>query len=347
MRLSLEAATSSMSPLDSRPMREVLRLGLAEGLLEADSPIPSTDGVHRIAVADVPGVATLNVGVGEQTGSRWLVFEHNAFDGPDVVGTMVQVFAREAYVQVAVDVTGTLEESRVQLIQSPATAESPGERLRLYVEWFDARTEEQLGKLSLTGESFDDLLRNHRDATLRWVVQPLLTRRLHRGVLTPASEAAWQVLGDTATPPRELVDEVSALVRQLDDESFSKRQAAQRRLREGGAKTAIVLRRIDRTGLSEEQRQALETLVAAYSGLDERTVAGLRQDPLFLLGVLYSPERPLWPFAARRLEALGAPALRIDEATSAEAVWRHADESLARLVLDHLPRTLTTRPSGP
>jgi hypothetical protein len=233
----------------------------------------------------------------------------------------------------AYDFTGIKEEMRVQLIQSPRMAESPDEVLRLYVERYEAVTEDLVGKLNLKADRFETLLQNHREETLRYVVGPIASRRMHRSLLrTPAGDA-WQVLGKSVPLPESSVRKVSELVAKLNADEFADREAAAAELKALGAVGVMALATLDQKVFSEEQRQAIETIRASYTRLTDEQLATKQNDPIFLIGVLYSDELPLWSAALKQLKR--------DEsiADDAMAVRAAGDAVLLKLIADSSPST--------
>ncbi|HRK29468.1 MAG TPA: hypothetical protein PLD59_00205 [Tepidisphaeraceae bacterium] len=335
LRRSVEAEKlrTSMLSLPVMPPRALvatITLQLAEpaGLILADSPIAASDGVHRLELTDLPGLAQINVGQAGQENARWVDFQHVEFATPDAIVTLLQVFVREDYLMIAYDFTGAREECRVQVIQAPQMAENKDEIFRLYVERFDSVTDDSLEKITLKADSLRTMLATHRDESMRYIIAPLRDRKLHRGVLRVPSEVAWQVLGASVPPPKEAEDRVATLVRKLDAEEYAERETAATELRRGGAITALILRQIDRSGLSEEQRQAVDTIISSYDRLSQEHIEQRKADPLFHLGILYGDETSLWPAAAA---ALGL-SLSKGEESDVEQIRDKADATLTSLL---------------
>ena len=88
----------------------------------------------------------------------------------------------------------------------------------------------------------------------------------------------------------------AALVRQLGDDSFAQREAADRELRAGGPAALAYLRHLDFGRLDAEQRFRIRRILeaaAAQTGDDspEQAAASLAGDPLVWLALLDRPER--------------------------------------------------------
>ncbi|MCS7032840.1 MAG: hypothetical protein NZ561_02470 [Phycisphaerae bacterium] len=342
-RQRLVESMSSLSALPPARLDEVLRLSLRDGLFEVECPLGSTGGVHRIELTDLPGLAQINCGADEQSGSRWIEWQHSEFETPEAVVTLLQVFARDNYLQIAADFVGPQRSGNMQLIQSPRNPgedSHPHEQVRLYVQSFAGSEENIIERVSLQAANFPELLRQHRSEVLRHVISPLARRKLHRAILTTPLQRAWLVL-ETADPPPQVAGRVAELVHQLNAEAYSARRAAADELAKLGPAGALALRRVDRARLSEEQRQAIETILAGYGELSESQRAELASDPLFLIGVLYSEERPLWPTAIERLMQWRSIPSMTGSVGDAEQVRQMADAWLGQLIAE-LP---TSQPS--
>jgi hypothetical protein len=105
----------------------------------------------------------------------------------------------------------------------------------------------------------------------------------------------------------------AALVEQLADERFAKRQAAERLLRSGGGPALAYLRHLDFDGLSAEQQFRVQRIVEALTppdGVDspEQVARFLAAEPTVWLSLLGRPELPTRQTAAKQLVTLlGSP----------------------------------------
>lgn len=350
-RLRAAAAETPLFSPTSRPVEQVIALRLVDGLIDVDPTVGETDGFKRVAISDIGGLATINASTGTPESGRpsFVDFNHVDFNTPGAITHSLQVFARGDYVQIAWDESGPLHSSRIQLIQAPQLADDPGNTVRLYYDLFEAITEEQLDRRQLSAESFDALWRDHRADVGRLVIDPLRRRGLHAGLLTTPPSLGWQVLGTGAEPPAAMKQKVSDLVKQLDAEAFADREAAAESLRQMGSAAAVALRSMDAAALSEEQRRAVDAIVAKYSAVPDEAAGVLARDPAFLIGCLYSDDAALWPLAADALSKATGAEVNLDG--SPASARREADRLLDTLILaparSKAPQTRpTTRPEG-
>jgi hypothetical protein len=342
-RQRLLATVNNLSSLPARKVGDLIHLRVADGLFALECSVQDTGGVHKIDLADAPGITQINAGVQPQTASTWVDFQHTEFATPFAISTLLQFFSRDDYMQIAYDFTGATEEYRVQLIQAPSMAENPSEIIRIYVERFNAINEDLIERVQISGRSFDELMASHRGAALKYLVKPLASRTLHRDVLAVPKERAWLVLGGNEAQA-EVAARVNELVKQLDAEKFTDRRAAALELSGLGPPGALALRKVDHAKLSEEQRQAIETVLRSYTEVSAQQTNELSRDPLFLIGVLYSNEQALWPAAAKGLAAIN-PGYNV-ALDDRESSLREADKVLLKVIDKEAPTTQpATRPA--
>lgn len=343
-------SAAEIPEMPPRAIERLIALRLDDrGLIEAVPVVGETDGVKRLdPPPPIGGLVNVNASPGSPDGSRppFIDFQHVDFAPPEPGGVMhaLQVFSRGDYLQISWDDTAVARSSRVQYIQAPQMSDDPQQNVRLYYDLFDAVTDDHLDHKQLSAASFPDLLRLHRDDTVRLLIAPLRRRGLHATLLATPPALAWQVLGDRMTAPPELARTVAELIARLDSERFADREAAAKRLREMGAPAVVVLRKIDRSGFSEEQRQAIETIVAQYARLPEQQATGLDADPLFLIGCLYADTPDLWPAAAELLQKAVGETAALGATT--EERRAEADRLLDRHVIDPAARRAATQPTS-
>jgi hypothetical protein len=113
----------------------------------------------------------------------------------------------------------------------------------------------------------------------------------------------------------------AALVEQLGDEQFAKREAADRALRAGGMAALSYLRQVDTGRLDVEQQFRLRRILEALSGHEEDdsvmvAAASLAGDPTVWLDLLGRPEIATRQGSAHQLAALLGKPIDIDSAAA-------------------------------
>ena len=127
--------------------------------------------------------------------------------------------------------------------------------------------------------------------------------------------------GDDATADHARWTE---LVKQLGDDHFAKREAADRALRTGGAAALGYLRQLDFNHLDAEQQFRVRHIIDALAGRSEddssdAIAASLARDPAVWLALLGRPEAATRQTAARQLAKLLGDPIDIDPAAEPDS----------------------------
>jgi hypothetical protein len=128
----------------------------------------------------------------------------------------------------------------------------------------------------------------------------------------------------------------AGLVTQLGDESFAKREAADRALRTGNASAIAYLRQLDISHLDTEQQFRINRILeamAVQNGDDsvEQVAATLATDPALWLALLGRPEPSTRRTAARELAKLLGQAIPVDPAADPGSQKDKRDQLRARI----------------
>jgi hypothetical protein len=119
---------------------------------------------------------------------------------------------------------------------------------------------------------------------------------------------AWQVFSDQWSPKPAVASAVTRLLPELDRDDYATREAARQALLKLGPDAAMVVYRMNRDGLSPEQRCQLDALLTHHSFLSRAEARRLADDTDFLLDCLYSDNAAVRRIAAGRLgEKLNHP----------------------------------------
>ncbi len=127
------------------------------------------------------------------------------------------------------------------------------------------------------------------------------------------------------------------LVRQLADDRFSRREAADRELRAAGPAVMPYLQRLDFTRLEAEQQARVRRILAELTeDIDDDTVSqvavGLATEPTVWLGMLSRPEERIRRLAAQQLARLLGETLDFDPAAAPAVRQVQLERLRARLV---------------
>lgn len=126
------------------------------------------------------------------------------------------------------------------------------------------------------------------------------------------------------------------LVEQLGDDSFAKREEADRALRAGGPSTLAYLRQLDFAHLDAEQQFRVRRIIDALGGKSEddsadEAAVSLVRDPAVWLALLERPETAKRQTAAGQLAALLGHPIDVDPATEPDTQKAKRDALRAKI----------------
>jgi hypothetical protein len=166
------------------------------------------------------------------------------------------------------------------------------------------------------------------------ITQPQLCRQ-HLVPLLEMLRPDWRLADTAARIEEKLLQEVgadgaakrghwAALVAELADESFAKRQAADRALRADGAGAIAYLRQLDFNRLDAEQQFRVQRIIEALGGQQgddsvDQAVAALAGDPAVWLALLGRPDSATRQTAARQLATLLGEPIAVDPAADPDS----------------------------
>ena len=101
---------------------------------------------------------------------------------------------------------------------------------------------------------------------------------------------------------------MQALIKKLDAENFQDREAASKALEALGQPAALAVRRMDRSGFTEEQIGRIDAFLAHFKPTNDVDAKRLRKDRDFLLDCLFSDDEQIRRLAHAELEkVVGRP----------------------------------------
>jgi hypothetical protein len=164
---------------------------------------------------------------------------------------------------------------------------------------------------------FATLLRAHPVEAEKYI-RPLL-RDLGQGDLAGVEDAvAAQVLAELMPADDVMRQQVTDMLPLLDDPDFRVRERTGESLKKLQMRGAMVLRKVDRKGLTPEQTRAVDVLLAAYSQLTPKEVERLRADKSFLLDCLSSKDVAIRKAALVQLQKVVGQEVQFDPAALEE-----------------------------
>jgi hypothetical protein len=207
------------------------------------------------------------------------------------------------------------ETHMVQLIQT-TTDQAEGEpRVVLYVQI----TAEPVVDLRLSADSVVELRRRFPAEVAKYV-DPIFRTLRQDGLLARVdSKLAWQVFADAYKPSADLMQNVNKLVKQLGAEGFQEREAASQELEKLDQPAALAMMRMDRTGLTDEQRGRIDAFLAKFKTVPDPEAQRLRSDPDFLLDCLFSEDESLRRQALSELAKVVGKPIEFDVTAAPDA----------------------------
>jgi hypothetical protein len=254
-----------------------------------------------VSIPNMPGLSRVKFNGRQDPNGKYLLlafgFENRDFTAPGAVGVFTSVNYTVGNLQIE-QMWDTIDDQtyHVTLMQheNPNEGDPP-------VSLFVQITSPPAVDVKVNAHNIAELRRDNA-ALMAKYVDPILTTLKQPGLLTRVDpKLAWQVFGDVYQPPAELVEKVNALVKQLNADDFPQREAASKELERLGQPAVLVVRKIDRAGLSDEQKTRLDAFTSKFKTVTEAEAAMRRADPDFLLDCLYSDDAFI---RAQALEAL-------------------------------------------
>jgi hypothetical protein len=186
-------------------------------------------------------------------------------------------------------------------------------------------------------KDFATLRRRHHAETEQWL-RPIL-RELHQEAVFGADPAtAWQVLAPQWPVDLKMKDAIGGKIAALDNDDFRVRRRTADDLERLGRNAALVMMKMDRTGLSDEQNLRLDEVISRFKPVADSEARRLRDDPNFLLDCLYGEDPTARGLALDRLRAVTNKPLEFDLNASEDDRVKAVNAMRARLIP---PETVT------
>jgi hypothetical protein len=298
MRHEAASEVQQLKPVKAEKIEDVVQFSIEGNNLAVATKLKPTEGSARLDVAGLPGYSKITV-IGSPINS--LSFIQQTFPS-DALLVMTSVFSVLHSVRIFHDEDRFDERRNIQLIQSDPFAPDAEHGIVLYVNISKKMTGEVVTNVKLPAENIMELRRRYPAEVAKYV-EPIF-RDLHQeavlGQVDP--KLAWQVFAPLFKAPPELEAKVKTLAKALDADSFSEREGASAQLQKLSPPAAIVLLRMDRTGMSEEQRTRMDALIAPYKPLPDEDAARLRKDRFFLIDCLYGDDVQIRTWALGELQ---------------------------------------------
>jgi hypothetical protein len=354
LRKEAESEAQQLKAIGAEKLSDVLQFKIEGNDLTLTSKLPTTDGYARLNVAGLKGYSKVQVNAGGVSSFQLL---HQDFP-PDGVVVLTMVFSMQNHLQVSRDEERNDERRNIQLIQSdqsisdgsaPAAGAGPVEdKVKLYINVTKKLNDETVQDLKLSASSMMELRRKYPAEIARYI-EPIF-RDLHQeSVLAQVdSRLAWQVFASQYQPEPKVESHVKQLAAKLDAENYGDRELASKELQKLGAPAALVLMRLPRGSMTDEQQTRVDALVAPFKPLADDEAKKLKSDKFFLMDCLYGEDVQIRGWALAELQkVLGRTvAINID---APQAEREEAVAALRSSVLGVAPpatQPVSTRPAS-
>jgi hypothetical protein len=145
-------------------------------------------------------------------------------------------------------------------------------------------------------------------------LRPLLRELRLESVFAVDPTTAWQVFADEWKGNADVAGQVKGLLGDLEGDEYPRREKARQALKRLGPDAALVIYRMDRSGLTPEQNCQLDTVLAVHSTLSRAEAHRMLVDVDFLLDCLYSDDADIRAVAIKHLEQVTKREIKLDAA---------------------------------
>jgi hypothetical protein len=286
-----------------KKIHEILQVHNQHGKLELSSSLfdhaqEMKNQQFRAQVEGFEGDCTLSVQPFGQAGNVLFAFTNTSY--PNLEGQCTfTVRQQPGMLQISRSYSGQMKTQAVSLMQSQGRALFGAlDGVQLIVNVIDRG---RLAKnVNLLEPDFATLLHKHPREVDEYL-RPLLRELKLDNLFAVDDTTAWQVFADQWQGNPKVASEVARLLPELDRDVYPAREAARQALIELGPDAALVVYRMNRQGLSPEQRCQLDALLTLNSFVSRAEAARLKTSSDFLLDCLYSQNPTIRQIAAHGL----------------------------------------------
>ncbi len=292
----------------AKSIEQVLQFKIENNDLVLHSSLPATDSNYvHLNVAGLSNFCKVQINA---AGTHSFQLIDQQFP-PDGIVVLTMVFAIPNHLQISRDEDRGDERSNVQLIQSGQDAANGEDHVKLYIN-VTRRNGQTIENQKLSAANILELRRKYPLELARYV-EPIF-RDLHQEAVLGEvdSKLAWQVFAPLYHPDAALEARVGSLVRQLDADDFAGREAASRQLQRLCPPAAVVLMRMDRTGMSDEEQTRIDAVIAPYKPLSDVEATKLCTNKFFLSDCLYCDDIQIRRWALGQLQQTLGHAVAFD-----------------------------------
>jgi hypothetical protein len=258
----------------------------------------------------------------QKTLERAIFYLITDFSPPGSMTTQTTIAGGVGPTQVVWEYESERVSGKAELIQDPPqTSEANGgteDPVRFTIQQVSDPPDPSDFTRKLSARNFTELRRQYPSEVNQYL-GPVFHELGQDPSITLDPAAAWQVLGEGVPADAAVTAKVKELLPKLGSETFTDRRSAMQSLHALGEPAARVLMKMNSTGWSLEQSNAIDTFLGPYEPLDSKESSSLANDPGYLLSVQYCDDAVLRSLAAARLTKVLGRSLTFD-AQSPEAI---------------------------
>ena len=306
--LATAAEVATLPRLNPKSVGEVVRLTIRDKDLALATSLPTTEQAHLVVpgLAGVSRVTVTRAGDGSDAPVAHFALHNIDYTPPDKVSVNTSVVqAVPGRLDLTQDYNLLADEVySIHLIQNTVEIVEGEPRVTLHVQV----TAPPGVRLQLSADNVVELRRNYPAEVAKYL-DPIFRTLSQDGLLAKVDpKLAWQVFADDYKPGAELTAKVQELIKKLDAEKFQDREQASKALEALGQPAALFVRRMDRTGLSEEQVGRIDAFLAHFKPTNDVDAKRLRTDRDFLLDCLFADDEQIRRLAHAELQkVVGRP----------------------------------------
>jgi hypothetical protein len=279
-----------------------------------------------VKLTDMPGIATLQIGVSVKTRFDPRQFMQFNYCDPSEPGTILvrtQVDCNPEFVHVSQE--RELPTDLPWSVQFVQADQAGPQAVTLYLQIPSAAQQSLLSTRKLTAGSLAELTREH-PAEINAYLRPIF--RLLKSeptVFRVDEKAAFQVLADLSRDDPATIAAADRAVADLGADSYPDREAAMARLAALGEPAALYLMRARPHDLRPEQAMRLDLFLAPYRPLDDLLVRRMKSQADFLLDCLYCDDPAIQRLALEQLSRVTGRTIPMpSDLTGAVEKWRES-----------------------
>ncbi|MDB5322332.1 MAG: hypothetical protein JWN40_3963 [Phycisphaerales bacterium] len=310
-----------------KKIEDLLRVASDQGKLTLKSPLfgaaeQMKNRQMRAEVEGFEGFCTLMVQP-INNGQYYFTFSNMAYPNMEGV-TNFSISMQPGYLQISKNHSSQSKNYTINLMQTQNRSmfgQPDGIQLNVYGADNAGRV---AVSINLSEPDFTTLRRKHPREVDQYL-RPLLRELKLENLFAVDEGMAWQVFSEEWKGDQEIAAKLKALLPGLEGDAYSDRETARQAIRKLGSEAALVIYRMDRSGLTPEQNCQLDSVLSTYSFMSRPEAQRLTSDVDFLLDCLYSDNPEVRGIAARHLKQTVHRDVAVDPKTDYDTRVAHVE----------------------